>query len=103
MASSLYLYSTKACHLCEQAEALLQPLLRMGLLHLQVVEISHDEDLVRRYGIRIPVLAGYDGQGVWQELGWPFAAPDSADSADSADQAQVWPWSSHASLMCQGS
>jgi hypothetical protein len=90
MASSLYLYSTAGCHLCEQAEALLQPLLRAGLLHLQVVEISHDEDLVRRYGVRIPVL-GYAGREGWQELGWPF------------DQAQVWSWWSQASLMCQGS
>ncbi len=100
MATSLFLYSTSACHLCVQAEALLQLMLRTGKLHLQVVEISHDEDLVRRYGMRIPVLGGYDGQGVWQELDWPFTAPYSADAAD---QAQVWPWSSQASLMCQGS
>jgi hypothetical protein len=97
MASSLYLYSTAGCHLCEQAEALLQPLLRAGLLHLQVVEISHDDTLVRRYGVRIPVLAGVDGKGEWQELGWPF------DEAQVRVQAQVWSWSSQASLMCQGS
>ncbi len=90
MASSLYLYSTAGCHLCEQAEALLQPLLRRGLLHLQVVEISHDEELMQRYGVRIPVL-GVHGQGGWQELQWPF------------DQAQVLSWWSQASLMCQGS
>jgi hypothetical protein len=89
-ASSLYLYSTAGCHLCEQAEALLQPLLRAGLLHVQVVEISHDEELVRRYGIRIPVLA-CEGKAGLQELGWPF------------DQAQVWSWWSQASLTCQGS
>jgi hypothetical protein len=86
MASSLYLYSTAGCHLCEQAEALLQPLLHAGLIQLQVVDISHDEELVRRYGIRIPVLACGE-----QELGWPF------------DQAQVWSWWSQASLTCQGS
>lgn len=98
MASSLYLYSTSGCHLCEQAEALLQPMLRAGKLHLQIVEISHDEELVRRYGVRIPVLGGQDGQGVWRELHWPFDT-----LFDKADQAQVWPWSSQASLICQGS
>jgi hypothetical protein len=87
--SSFYLYSTAGCHLCEQAEALLQPFLRAGLFHVQVVEISHDEELVRRYGLRIPVLA-CAAKDV-EELGWPF------------DQAQVWSWSSQAILMCQGS
>ncbi len=91
MESSLYLYGTAGCHLCEQAEALLVPLLRAGLVRMQVVEISHDADLTRRYGIRIPVLGGYDGQGRWTELGWPF------------DQAQVWSWLSQANFMCQGS
>ena len=89
MASSVYLYSTTGCHLCEQAEALLRPFLRAGLFHLQVVEISHDDALVKRYGVRVPVLA-CAGKGV-EELGWPF------------DQAQVWSWWSQASLTCQGS
>ncbi len=89
MAHSLYLYSTAGCHLCEQAAELLQPFLRAGHFHLQVIEISHDEELVKRYGVRIPVLA-CEGKGV-EELGWPF------------DQAQVWSWWSQANLTCQGS
>lgn len=76
--------------MCEQAEALLQPFLHGGHFHLQVIEISHDEALVSRYGLRIPVLVCTDGEKR-QELGWPF------------DQAQVWSWWSQASLMCQGS
>ena len=89
---SFYLYSTAGCHLCEQAESLLQPFLHAGLMHLQVVEICHDDELVKRYGIRIPVLAcESDKDGERLELGWPF------------DQAQVWSWWSQASLMCQGS
>ena len=76
--------------MCEQALELLQPFLRAGLMHVQVVEISFDEALVARYGIRIPVLACETPAGR-QELGWPF------------DQAQVWSWWSQASLMCQGS
>lgn len=89
MGSSVYLYSTAGCHLCEQAEALLQPFLRAGHFHLQVIEISHDEALVKRFGLRIPVLACAGKSG--EELGWPF------------DQAQVWSWWSQASLTCQGS
>lgn len=85
--TSLILYSTAGCHLCEQAAELLVPFLRAGIFHLQVVEISHDEGLVQRYGVRIPVLACTLG-GVG-ELGWPF------------DQAQVWSWWSQASLTCQ--
>jgi hypothetical protein len=88
--SSLYLYGTAGCHLCEQAEALLTPLLRAGLIQLQIVDISGNEDLLRRYGLRIPVVGRRDERGEWQELGWPF------------DQTQVWSWS-QASLMCQGS
>ena len=87
---SFYLYSTAGCHLCEQAEELLQPFLRAGMMHLQIVDISFDDELVKRYGIRIPVLA-CEGAAGRQELGWPF------------DQAQVWSWWSQASLMCQGS
>jgi hypothetical protein len=37
-----------------------------------VVDISSDVDLVRQYGIRIPVLKRADGA----ELGWPFDALD---------------------------
>lgn len=90
MASSLYLYGTAGCHLCEQAEELLQPFVTAGVFRFDVVDISSDDALVERYGIRIPVLA-IEAGGQQLELGWPF------------DQAQVWAWWSQASLMCQGS
>lgn len=90
MASSLTLYGTAGCHLCEQAEELLQPFVTAGVFTFDVVDISTDDVLVERYGIRIPVLA-LDTVKERVELGWPF------------DQAQVWSWWSQASLMCQGS
>ncbi|HEY0961097.1 MAG TPA: glutaredoxin family protein [Pseudomonadales bacterium] len=90
MAASLYLYGTAGCHLCEQAEALLEPFVRAGVFRFEVIDISTDDALVERYGIRIPVLA-VEADGRTLELGWPF------------DQAQVWSWWSQASLMCQGS
>lgn len=61
------LFSTSACHLCEQAEALL---LQAGIAY-EVVDISDSDELFERYGIRIPVLRSADGR----ELGWPFDLP----------------------------
>lgn len=74
----IYLYTTSGCHLCEQAQALLLPVLinvcalnglPLDALRISAVEISDDIVLVERYGVRIPVikLAGTD-----DELDWPF-------------------------------
>lgn len=78
MTQPLRLYGTSACHLCEQAEALLHPLLPSAGLELQLVDISTDEHLLERYGVHIPVLAGFVVDQGWLELRWPF------------DQAQAW-------------
>jgi glutaredoxin len=63
------LYTTLGCHLCEQAETLLLSC-KQSSPKLDIVsqEIGDDDDLVEKYGIRIPVVALPDGQ----ELGWPF-------------------------------
>tara|TARA_B110000014_G_C19567683_1_gene302573 strand:- start:10 stop:243 length:234 start_codon:yes stop_codon:yes gene_type:complete len=67
----LTLYSTVGCHLCEQALELIEPLLDS---QYQVVEvdISDSDDLIARYGIRIPVVARNDNGA---EIGWPFDQP----------------------------
>ena len=39
---------------------------------LEEVDISESDDLVDRYGVRIPVLQHPDGR----ELGWPFSSPE---------------------------
>lgn len=57
------LYSADGCHLCEQAQQILN---QVGVSY-QLVDIALDEHLVEQYGVRIPVLAH---QG--KELGWPF-------------------------------
>lgn len=71
--SRLTLYSTDGCHLCERAQALLADISATEPLDWQVVDIAGSDDLIERYGIRIPVLlldtADYD-------LGWPFTAED---------------------------
>jgi hypothetical protein len=101
----LLLYTTEGCHLCEQAAAMVEPLLQVEQLQVEqlqveplqaeqlqaeqlqaeqlhperlartaqvqliMVEISESQELMARYGVRIPVLKFCDSQ---QELGWPF-------------------------------
>jgi glutaredoxin len=61
----LVLYSTSYCHLCEQAEALLA---QLGI-EAEHIDIVDDDDLLERYGTRIPVVNRLD---TGSELGWPF-------------------------------
>ncbi len=64
------LYSTSACHLCEQAERLLMPWVERGL-QVAVDDIADSDALFERYGERIPVLRREDSGA---ELDWPFDA-----------------------------
>ena len=73
MGVELILYSTSACHLCEQALVLLQPLLNEDC-RLQEVDISESEALFQRYGLLIPVLH-LPTSGA--ELRWPFSLADA--------------------------
>jgi len=66
----LVIYTGDQCHLCEQAKALLVPVLEQSGLDLKEVDIDSDEMLKERYGLRIPVLLLPNGQ----EKGWPFTA-----------------------------
>jgi hypothetical protein len=67
----LVLYGTSACHLCEQAEALLVAALSTGdNVDYRKIDISTDDALFERYGWSIPVIARPDGK----ELNWPFDA-----------------------------
>jgi hypothetical protein len=72
---TLILYTTSGCHLCEEAEALLGPVLAYikqeagQSVSVREKEISESEALVEAYGLRIPVV---QMEGSSQELGWPF-------------------------------
>lgn len=68
----LTLLGTRGCHLCDQAELLLQQAGAARALSWQYCDIALDEDLVVRYGSRIPVLLAADGR----ELCWPFSLLD---------------------------
>lgn len=63
------LYSTDACHLCEEAQALLDRVVgdTPGVRYV-IMDISHSDALFERYGWHIPVVRFADGE----ELNWPF-------------------------------
>ncbi len=66
----LTLFGTLGCHLCEQAEWLLLPLVQeqgWQLRTVDIAELADSEAAISRYGLRIPVLACAGA-----ELDWPF-------------------------------
>lgn len=71
MTTELIFYTTEGCHLCEQAQALLQNLLLQYPtdFQIEIVDIVHSEVLIEQYGTRIPVLLKVATQ---EDLGWPF-------------------------------
>ena len=65
--SQLILYYQPDCHLCDEAEVLMRA---CGLGDsYEEVNIESDLELLKRYGIYVPVLQRKDNQ---QELFWPF-------------------------------
>jgi thiol-disulfide isomerase/thioredoxin len=71
----LILYGTSGCHLCEEAEALLDRSLRAenSPVRFQTVDIAENPELMERYGLLIPVLRDVES-GI--ELNWPFRPED---------------------------
>ena len=65
MSRVLTLYSRAGCHLCEAMHEELQPYLDQYQLSLQIVDIESDDDLLRSYAVKIPVLA-LDGETICQ-------------------------------------
>jgi len=60
------LYATDGCHLCEEAQRVIHKTLGMMVTE---VDVAENEQLMARYGTRIPVLRRTD-TGI--EIGWPF-------------------------------
>ncbi|MBT3428496.1 MAG: glutaredoxin family protein [Gammaproteobacteria bacterium] len=63
------LYTTSGCHLCELALAQIQTLQLHFQISLTEVEIANSDDLIERYGVRIPVISTDQST---TELAWPF-------------------------------
>lgn len=74
--TSLILYSTLGCHLCEQAKSLTEPYVEKFDLALDEVDIAEDDALIEAYGVRIPVLRDPRTNA---ELGWPFDSEQLAE------------------------
>lgn len=53
---TLTLYSKPQCHLCELLLDELAALLDASI-PIEIVDISEDPDLMRRFGLRIPILS----------------------------------------------
>ncbi len=64
-ATSITLYSRPDCHLCDVAGQMLEEC----AVNWQVVNIETDLQLIRKYGLQIPVLYRAD---IDRELFWPF-------------------------------
>jgi glutaredoxin len=69
-AGRLLLYERANCHLCEEARGLLDELI--GPDAYDRIDVDADDDLVIRYGFRVPVVA-LDGI---DRLEAPISAPD---------------------------
>jgi hypothetical protein len=72
--SELILYYQPECHLCDEAEAILCAA-GLGDSYLKV-DIESDLELLKRYGIHVPVLKREDKRS---ELFWPFDQQGLAD------------------------
>ena len=68
-------YTTAGCHLCELAHEMLLEVQQQQDLEITAVDIADSDDLIERYGIRIPVirLTAED-----REIGWPFSLSELA-------------------------
>ena len=65
--SQLILYYESDCHLCDEAEELLHAIGLAGTY--KEIDIESDLELMKRYGIQVPVLHRTDDL---KELFWPF-------------------------------
>jgi PII-like signaling protein len=63
------LYGTLGCHLCEQAQAIIQELQQDFPIVVTYVDIAEKVELVALMGERIPVL---ENPQLQQMLDWPF-------------------------------
>ena len=66
----LMLFGTSGCHLCEQAESIINECVPDGV---DYVDIAEQEQWQEHYALRIPVLYHPETK---QELGWPFDLAD---------------------------
>ena len=59
------IYTRAGCHLCEEAERVVREEQATGGFRLELVDVDRDPELVRRYGVRVPVVA-VDGEELFE-------------------------------------
>lgn len=69
----LVLYSTDHCTLCDRALEMLFSMPELAGQSVRVVDVATDDDLLARYGERLPVLHVRSAPEP-AELAWPFDA-----------------------------
>jgi len=69
----LTLYTGPKCHLCVIARDMVYQTLEYGSYELHEVDVTHNLQTKKAYGLRIPVLVHEDKN---QELPWPFNEVD---------------------------
>lgn len=67
----LNFYTTLGCHLCDEAQELLNQL--ASDLQINTIEIADDDALIEQYGTIIPVVSIVKTK---QDLRWPFTLKD---------------------------
>lgn len=67
----IILYSRQDCHLCDQAQALIEQVISGSDWQLEKVDIDSDPKLTELYRYFIPVLARIEGTET-TTLNWPF-------------------------------
>ena len=60
--------------MCEQAKTVLWPLLMQYSARLKELDIADSDEMIEKYGIRIPVLGASELE---RELNWPFTAEEA--------------------------
>jgi len=74
----LILYSRQDCHLCDQAQALIEQVIAGSDWQLEKVDIDSDPQLTELYRFTIPVLARVNAEAgsststSMATLNWPF-------------------------------
>lgn len=69
MMKSLLLYGTTNCHLCEQAQEMLESLSEQHSIKVTFIDIVDDDYLFEQYQLTIPVVKNPITQGT---CFWPF-------------------------------
>ena len=64
--TTVTVYTRAGCHLCEEAKRVVRAEQATdGGFRLELVDIDRDPELVRRYGVRVPVVA-VDGEDLFE-------------------------------------